>query len=118
MRGTASTYIRRDLGGERTRGQETILEAAAQAWIILSSLDDYIARQPSLVIRKRKVVPVVPQRMQIADSLARHLERLGVFFRKISHIRQSDTKAVRHRGGRHRRLNGAGSARNPPPGVI
>jgi hypothetical protein len=70
--------IRRDLGGDLTRAQETILEAAAQTWVILSSLDDYIARQPSLVTRKRQVVPVVLQRMQIADSLARHLERLGL----------------------------------------
>lgn len=38
--------------------------------VILSSLDDYIARQPSLVTKKRQVVPVVLQRMQIADSLA------------------------------------------------
>jgi hypothetical protein len=70
--------IRADLGGDLTRAQETILEAAAQTWVILSSLDDYIARQPSLVTRKRQVVPVVLQRMQIADSLARHLERLGL----------------------------------------
>jgi hypothetical protein len=67
-----------DLGGNLSRAQETILEAAAQSWVILSSLDDYIARQPSLVTKKRQVVPVVLQRMQIADSLARHLERLGL----------------------------------------
>ena len=41
-------------------------------------LDDYIARQPSLVTKKRQVVPVVLQRMQIAESLARHLDRLGL----------------------------------------
>jgi hypothetical protein len=70
--------IRHDLGGDLTRGQETVLEAAAQSWVILSSLDDYIARQPSLVTRKRQVLPVVMQRMQIADGLARHLERLGL----------------------------------------
>jgi len=70
--------IRRDLGGDLTRAQETILEAAAQSWVILSSLDDYLARQPSLVTKRRQVVPVVLQRMQIADSLARHLERLGL----------------------------------------
>jgi hypothetical protein len=37
--------IRRDLGGDLTRAQETVLKAAAQAWVILSSLDDWIARQ-------------------------------------------------------------------------
>src|SRR5438309_9477282 len=29
--------VRRDLGGDLTRAQETILEAAAQAWVILAS---------------------------------------------------------------------------------
>jgi hypothetical protein len=70
--------VRRDLGGNLSRAQETILEAVAQAWVILSSLDDYIARQPSLVTKKRRVVDVVVQRMQIAEGLARNLERLGL----------------------------------------
>jgi hypothetical protein len=70
--------VRADLGGDLSRAQETVLEAAAQAWVILSSLDDYIARQPSLVTRKRQLLPVVRDRMQVADSLARHLERLGL----------------------------------------
>jgi hypothetical protein len=70
--------VRRDLGGDLTRAQETILELAAQSWVILSSLDDYIARQGSLVTKKRRVIDVVTQRMQIAEGLARHLERLGL----------------------------------------
>src|SRR2546426_7616595 len=41
--------VQRDLGGDLSRAQETILEAASRAWIILASLDDYIGRQPSLV---------------------------------------------------------------------
>jgi len=70
--------IRRDLGGDLTRAQETILEAAAQAWVIVSSLDDFIARQPTLVTKKRRVLDVVVQRMHIAEGLARNLERLGL----------------------------------------
>jgi len=70
--------LRADLGGDLTRAQETILEAAAQAWVIVSSLDDWIARQPSLVTKKRRVLDVVVQRMQIAEGLARNLERLGL----------------------------------------
>jgi hypothetical protein len=70
--------VRSDLGDNLTRAQETILEAAAQAWVILSSLDDYIARQPSLVTKKRRVADVVMQRMQIAEGLAKNLERLGL----------------------------------------
>jgi hypothetical protein len=61
--------VRRDLGGDLTRAQETILEAAAQSWVIVSSLDDYIARQPTLVTKKRTLLPVVVQRMQILLSL-------------------------------------------------
>ena len=38
--------------------------------MIVPSLDDYIARQPSLVTRKRELLPVVMQRMQIAEGLA------------------------------------------------
>ena len=51
------------------------LEATAQAWVLVSSLDDWIARQSSLVT-KRTVLPVVVQRIQIAEGLARNLERL------------------------------------------
>jgi len=65
--------VRRDLGGDLSRAQETILEAAAQRWVILASLDDYIARQSSLVTKKRWVLDVVTQRMQIAEGLAKHL---------------------------------------------
>lgn len=70
--------VRRDLGGDLSRAQETILELAAQSWVILSSLDAWITRQPSLVTKKRQVIPVVVQRTQIAEGLARHLERLGL----------------------------------------
>ena len=70
--------VTRDLGGDLSRAQETLLEAAAQAWVILSSLDDWIARQPSLVTRKRTLLPIVMQRMQVAEGLAKHLERLGL----------------------------------------
>ena len=53
-------------------------ETAAQSWIIVASLDDWIARQPSLVTKKRRVLDVVVQRMQIAEGLARQLDRLGL----------------------------------------
>ena len=48
--------VRRDLGGDLTRAQETILEAA-QAWVIVSSLDAWIARQRTLVTKKRALLP-------------------------------------------------------------
>src|SRR5437016_25693 len=70
--------IRRDLGSDLSRSQEVVLEAAARAWVILSSLDDFIARQSTLVnARKKTVLPVVQTRMQVAEGLARNLERLS-----------------------------------------
>jgi len=70
--------VRRDLGGDLTRAQVTILEATAQAWVIVSSLDDWIARQSSLVTKQRTVLPIVVQWMQIPEGLARNLEQLGL----------------------------------------
>jgi hypothetical protein len=68
-----------DLGGDPSRAQATLIELAARTWIIVEALDDWIMRQPSLVLsRKRSVVPVLLQRQQLADSLARLLERLGL----------------------------------------
>ena len=71
--------IRRDRGGDLSRAEEVILESAARAWVILSSLDDYIARQSTLVnARKKTVLPVIHTRMQVAEGLARNLDRLGL----------------------------------------
>jgi hypothetical protein len=67
-----------DLGGDLSRAQQTILEDAAQTWIIRQAIDDYISRQESLVTKKRAVLPVVRERMQIAEHLAKQLDRLGL----------------------------------------
>jgi hypothetical protein len=55
-----------------------VLEDAAQSWIIRQALDDYIARQPSLVTKKRALVPIVSERMRVAEHLAKQLDRLGL----------------------------------------
>lgn len=65
-------------GGDLTRAQQTLVEAAAQKWLIASTLADYIARQGSLVSKRRAVAPVVLQYLQVADSLERTLSRLGL----------------------------------------
>jgi hypothetical protein len=67
-----------DLGGDLSRAQQTILEDAAQSWVIRQSLDDYIARQPSLVTKKRTLLRIVSERMRVADHLAKQLDRLGL----------------------------------------
>src|SRR5437870_3861801 len=59
--------LRADLGGDLTRAQETVLEGAAQKLIIRDSLADFIARQPTLVNRKRQVLPVVASFLQVSD---------------------------------------------------
>lgn len=71
--------LRRDLGGDLTRAQETILELAAQTWVQVRVLDDWLSRQSSLVLaRKKTVLPVLLQRTQLAEALAKHLDRLGL----------------------------------------
>jgi hypothetical protein len=93
--------VRRDLGGDLTRAQETILELAAQSWVIISSLDVWIAKQKSLVTKKRTLLPVVLQRQQVAEGLARHLDRLGLERRQkdidlasaLAALHQQSTKA-------------------------
>lgn len=67
-----------DLGGALSEAQETILEGAAQKLVIRDSLADYIARQGSLVTKKRTVIAVVGTYLTVADSLSRDLERLGL----------------------------------------
>lgn len=70
--------VRNDLGGDLSRAQEVLLEAAAQSWVILASIDDWLSRQPTLITRKRAILPVVESRMRIADSLVRQLKELGL----------------------------------------
>ena len=57
-----------------------------------------ISRQPSLVARKRQLLPVVVQRMQIAEGLARNLERLGPE-RKAKTLDLAAALAAMHRDG-------------------
>src|SRR5262249_7420583 len=63
--------IERDLGGDLSESQRTVLELAAQSMVVISSLDSWIARRArhgSLVTKKRTVLPVVLQRQQIAEG--------------------------------------------------
>ena len=91
--------VRGDLGGGLSRAQETLLELAAQSWVIVSSLDDWIGRQPSLVTRKRQLLPVVVQRQTLVDSLSRLLDKLGTKRRAKpvslpDYLREHDARAA------------------------
>jgi hypothetical protein len=70
--------VTRDLGGDLTRAQETILETAAQRWVVIQSLYQWIGAQPSLVTKKRRLLDVVMQTAQLEEGLARMLDRLGL----------------------------------------
>jgi hypothetical protein len=70
--------VARDLGGDLTRAQETILELAAQRWVILQSLHRWMGSQPSLVTKKRRLLDVVVQTAHLEEGMAKMLDRLGL----------------------------------------
>jgi hypothetical protein len=68
-----------DLGGDPSRAQLAIVETASRTWLMLTSVDDWLQRQPSIVnARKKTLLPVLLQRQALADSLLRHLTALGL----------------------------------------
>ena len=73
--------ILQDLGGvDQTSTQKRqLIDLAVKTKLILDSIDAYLVKQPSLVNhRKRAVLPVVLQRQQLADALARYMTQLGL----------------------------------------
>jgi len=70
-----------DLGGpEAVSTQElVVVDLAVKTKLLLDSVDAWLLTQPSLVnARKRTLLPVVLQRQQLADSLARYMAQLGL----------------------------------------
>ena len=70
-----------DLGGipATSTQQRQLIDLSVKTKLILDSIDAWLVRQPSLVnVRKRTVLPVVLQRQQLADSLARLMAQLGL----------------------------------------
>jgi len=70
-----------DLGGqEEVRTQElAIVDAAVKTKLLVDSLDTWLLQQSSLInARKRSVYPVVLQRQQLADALARYMGQRGL----------------------------------------
>ena len=70
-----------DLGGpEAVSTQElVVVDLAVKTKLLLDSVDAWLLTQPSLVnARKRSLLPVVLQRQQLADSLARYMAQLGL----------------------------------------
>ncbi len=70
-----------DLGGDDVLSaqQQALIDIAVRTKLMLDSVDAWVLAQPSLVNkRKRALLPVVRERTQLADSLARHLSALGL----------------------------------------
>ena len=70
-----------DLGGPDvvTTQQRAIVDLAVKTKLLLDSIDAWMFTQKSLVNVKRKaVLPVVMQRQQMADGLARYMKDLGL----------------------------------------
>ncbi len=70
-----------DLGGEDhiSAMERSIVELATKTQLLLSSIDKFLLEQPSLVNkRRRQLFPVVLQRQQLADGLARYMRQLGL----------------------------------------
>jgi hypothetical protein len=70
-----------DLGGEEVTSamQRAVLEVAAKTYLFLESVDRFLLSQESLVNKsRRQLFPVVLQRQQLADALARYMRDLGL----------------------------------------
>lgn len=70
-----------DLGGEDdlTAAKRALIDAAARTWLYVSCIDAFLLEQRCLVNRRRRcLLPVVRERQQLVDSLARVLGQLGL----------------------------------------
>lgn len=55
------------------------MELATKTYLTLESINRFLLEQPSLVnTSRRQLFPVVLQRQQLADSLARYMTMLGL----------------------------------------
>ncbi len=82
-----------DLGGEGaiSTQERAVIELATRTQLLLESIDRWLLEQPSLVNKsRRQLFPVVLQRQQLADALARYMAQLGL---------KSRTKPVPALGG-------------------
>ena len=70
-----------DLGGEEaiSAQERAVVGLAVQTKLLLDSIDAWLLAQPTLVnARRRSLLPVVLQRQQLADGLARYMGQLGL----------------------------------------
>jgi hypothetical protein len=100
------TSVIDDLGGRDaiSTQQEALVDLACRSKLMLDSIDSWIMEQPSLINkRKRMLLPVVLQRQQLADGLAKYLSMLGLERR---HKVQTIGEILRQDGQHETRTNG------------
>jgi hypothetical protein len=73
-----------DLGGEAvaSAAQLALVEVATRTRLYLDHVDAVLMGRESLVVRGRRLLPLVEQRQKLADGLARILGQLGLERRK------------------------------------
>jgi hypothetical protein len=96
-----------DLGGRDaiSTQQAAPVEFAVRSKLLLDSVDAWLLTQDSLINkRKRTLLPVVLQRQQLADGLARYLNQLGMERRHkvktLSDILAEDDQPATHTNGK------------------
>ncbi len=70
-----------DLGGKEaiSTQQEALVDLCVKSKLVLDSIDVWLLTQPSLInLSRQALIPVVRERTQLADSLARYLGQLGL----------------------------------------
>lgn len=98
------TDLIRDLGGAESVStqQLAIIDLAVKSKLLLDSIDAWLLMQPSLVDKRRRaLLPVVRDRQQLADGLARYLQALGLERRKEAPI-DLENYLEQHYGSRRR----------------
>ncbi len=92
----------RDLGGIEglSTQQLALIDLAIRTKLMLDSIDAWLLAQPTLINRrKRSLLPVVRERLQLADALARYLTQLGLD-RQV-HDWTPSLKSISQRYGNH-----------------
>ena len=95
MLATLKADLVRDLGGDVSVQQATIIDLAVKQRLLLDSIDAWLLTQASLVdVEKRALIPVVRDRQYVADALARYLSMLGLD-RKAAPVEDLDAYLIR-----------------------
>lgn len=73
--------LMKDLGGEEniSAQKRALVDLAVRTRLYVDHVDAFLMEQPSLINKKRRTAfPILLQRQQLADSLARTLAQLGL----------------------------------------